>query len=270
MEGRQLIYNPKLNAILIDNNEDALISLRLLLYKHCPNIIIVGESMDNNEGAALIKQLSPDVVFLDINLNQNTGFDLLEQFQSIDFQVIFVTAHKEHSIKALRLEATDYLMKPVSVQELKSAVARAKDKVCRQFLQNDKNYPENLGLKDSRFAIKELVVPEKKIYHTIPITDIIILKAEGSYTRILLSDDRSLICSKNLGYFQELLEPEGFHRVHRKHLVCLSQIDKIIRESRKTFIRLINNEIYEVAYRERKAFFEKLETYNMYGLRTKN
>ncbi|MFT5971203.1 MAG: two-component system LytT family response regulator [Flavobacteriales bacterium] len=259
---KALFEKKRLKAVLIDDNENALISLRLLLQKYCPQIDIVGESMESEEGVRLLQITKPDVVFLDIELTDDTGFGILEKAQPFNFQVIFVTAFKQYSIKAIRFSATDYLLKPVAVSELISSVERASQKIIE--LKGMQVQSEDAIIDDN--SIKDLIIPDKNIYKTIPVKSILLLEAHGSYTNILLINKETIMCSKNLRYFQDLLEEEGFHRVHRKHLISLAYVREIMTESGQLIVILETGLKIAVSVRERKKLQQRLEDLKLHGI----
>ena len=193
------------------------------LQTHCPEIIIVGKAGSVVSGAKLVRQLKPDVVFLDIELEDGTGFDLLEILPEIDFKIIFVTASDQHAIKAFRFSAIDYLLKPINISDLKEAVHKigvddTKEKV-EVLLDHwsDKSDSTRIALHSSE---------EIKIVY---LQKIIRCESDNNYTYFHFDDQNKFLVTRTLKSFDQLLRYKGFIRVHQSHLVNVDHIKSYIK-----------------------------------------
>lgn len=214
-----------IRALLIDDEKDARFILRKLLEKHyAGSITVVGEADDVKPGIEAIKAHKPDLVFLDIQMRTGTGFDLLAHFKKVDFEVVFVTAHNHFGVEAFKLSAFGYLLKPVRnsdlgevVQKLQSHLYKSKNRVDDRL----KILIENYG-KDGE--IQKLIIPNVEGFQVVRMGDIIRLEGERNYTKFVLLNGKTITTSKNLGEYEELLNPHGFFRIHQSTIVSLRHI----------------------------------------------
>ena len=212
-----------INAILIDDEATGLEALQLVIEKYCPEVIVKGAYQAPQQGLEGIKKIKPDLVFLDIQMPQMSGFDVLQQASPVTFEVIFVSAHDQYAIKAIKFSALDYLLKPIDVDELLHAVK----KVMGRLIKKDNFYQyqsvlNNIQLKSGK--IEKLAVPTLDGIDFFNTQDIIYCKADGSYTAIVLKNNRQTLVCKNLIDFENLLADSGFCRVHHSYLVNLRHV----------------------------------------------
>jgi two-component system LytT family response regulator len=210
--------------VIIDDSTQARKLLRLMLLELAPNIRCVGEAENVIEGLKLIEREQPDAIFLDIEMPGRSGMQLAEELCSSKFKgsIVFTTAYNAYAIKAFRLSALDYLLKPISEEHLLEAVAK---------LQQQKNALDNqmkltaltANLGDEGNSL--LCIPVHGGYEYIPIQDIYYMEADGSYVKIVCAENKQKIVSKNLKYFETALESiPKFIRIHRSFLVNLDQV----------------------------------------------
>ncbi len=213
-----------LRAVIIDDEMAFINTLEVMLACHT-DFHIVGMARGVEEGLQLIEATEPHVVFLDVEMEDGTGFDLLNKISRIDFKVIFVTAFDHYAIEAFRFSAIDYLLKPIVSDDL----AVALDKV-RHALDHDKmEYQYNVLLDNIYKLSKEkrkIVLKEVDTHHIIQLDDILWCQAEGSYTRFFLEGEDPILVSRHLKEFEKMLNNSQFFRVHRSHLVNLNKIKK--------------------------------------------
>jgi two-component system, LytTR family, response regulator len=217
-----------IQAILIDDEPNNLQNLKTLLAAYCPEVSVVGEAATALQGIELINILNPELVFLDIEMPGQSGFDLLSQLQEIRFEVIFVTAYDNYALKAIKFNALDYILKPIDIEELVSAVTRAKQRLI------DKSQ-----LEFTRLAFQNLQLPRKKKRIALASIDkieffdvhsIVRCMGESNYTRFYFDDGEIRLVSKPLSEYEELLSEFDFIRVHKSHLVNGSKIISFIKK----------------------------------------
>jgi two-component system LytT family response regulator len=217
-----------LKAILIDDELKSRDNLRQLLLTYCPNVAIIAEAGSAVEALQLIRELNPDLVFLDIEMGEVSGFDLLKLLNGQqNFEVIFVTAFDKYGIQAVKACAIDYLLKPINILELSNAVEKAIIQI------NPKK--ENERLKELVANIdrgddeQKIAIPLSDKIEFLAINKIIRLEAEGNYTHIYLDNKKQYLVCKTLKEYQELLENHNFIRTHQSHLINFRRISAYVK-----------------------------------------
>ena len=218
-----------MKAILIDDEISNLENLRTLLEKHCPQVTIMATAQNINDAVDIIEKYSPDLVFLDIQMGEQTGFDVLKLLPTRNFEVIFVTAYDQYGIQAVKFAALDYLLKPIDIEELINAVNKAEHKLATQI--------QNLQLD---FLLQQLKKPETNIskialqmqseIRYVALSEIIRCEADNTYTRFFLSSNEKILVSKSLKEYADLLRPSGFLRTHQSHLVNPKYVKSWLKE----------------------------------------
>ena len=219
-----------IKALIIDDEMAAANVLQLMIERHIPEITDLRVATKAGEAHSLIQQFQPNIVFQDIVMPEKNGFEFLSEVKKINFEIIFTTAYNEYAIRAIRFSALDYLLKPISADELKSAVARFLEKR-NQELQTDallKNLLSNLEIKkESDF---KLAIPTISGALFFPPSEIIRLEGEGNYTRFYLVNERKFLSAKTIKSYAETLLQHSFLRIHKSHLVNKKFIDKYLNE----------------------------------------
>ncbi|MFA6924152.1 MAG: LytTR family DNA-binding domain-containing protein [Bacteroidales bacterium] len=219
-----------ITAIIIDDEKNARESLLINLNNYCPEIKIVAEVGSVSEGLEAIRKNKPDVVFLDIMMPDGTGFDLIEQFiaekegaEEVNFKIIFITAHNQFAINAIRFSALDYLLKPVNSDELIAAVNRIPVQKT-----DSKNFDVLINnIKQIKQSNKKIILNTAKNIFICNVNDTIRCESDQSYTTVFLKNGESVLISKSIKEFEEMLKDFDFIRVHRSHLVNINHINKI-------------------------------------------
>lgn len=222
-----------MKCIIVDDELKAREMLRHLLEQNFPELEIAGEAGNVPEGVKLIHRVDPDIVFLDIEMPMYSGLELLDFLdkENIHFKVIFITAYAEHAIKAFRLSALDYLLKPVQLEQLREAISKADQGTNARneqyrVLQQNYFHPEQEQIALS--LAEGLII--------IDLREIVYLKAEGSYTRIILDDGRKIVASKVLGEFTFLTEHHTFYRTNRSFIINRTKIKRISRSGNEVIL----------------------------------
>lgn len=244
-----------LKAVIIDDEAKARRILESFITEYCPGVTVVGVAPDVVQGVKLIQKEKPDIVFLDIEMPGYNGFQLLEFFDEVNFEVIFVTAYSEFALKAFQVSAVDYLLKPLQIDQLVNAVEKA-EKLRGGSLIKERLETLKANLEEKK--IKKIVVPVSEGSLFIDVKDITHLKAEGSYVNIFLKDGNKILVSKNIkDYETQLTTEEGFFRTHRSYLVNTNYIASILPDSSEATLQ--NKQTISIA-RERKNEFTNFLT----------
>jgi len=228
------------------------------LGRHCKNTVQFAGAFDSVNGALIgIKELKPDLVFLDVQLHEQTGFDLLEQIPNIDFEVIFTTAYDNYAIKAFKFSALDYLLKPIDPDDLLQAVNKFQ-KVSQQHDLSEKFNTLFHNLKNTNGTSKKITVPTSKGLMFLTVNDIIRCEADVNYTTIYLKDKQQLMVAKTLKDFDDLLADHQFFRIHNSHLINLDYI-KSYHKGKGGYVTMTDNTSLEVSSRRKDLFMKKIE-----------
>ena len=215
--------NAMIRSIIVDDEPKNVRILRGLLEEFCPNVLLLAEANSADQAIPLIQQQQPDLVFLDIQLPGEDGFSFLRSLPAINFEVIFVTAFDQYAIQAIRFSAIDYLLKPISVPELKTAVSNASRAIAdrRENVQvrNLLNLLQESNPREHRLAIAGV-----KETRFIEVTKILRCESANNYTHIFLSGGEKLTVSKPIFEYTELLAGYGFIRCHQSHLVNIKMV----------------------------------------------
>jgi two-component system LytT family response regulator len=205
-------------ALIIDDEKHARENLLGLLEKHCPTVDVAGIGTGVQEGLALIEKIKPELVFLDVEMQDGTGFDLLKKLGNIAFKVIFVTAHNHFALQAIKWSALDFLQKPVDEEELIAAVAR--------FKKNDRQNDQIELLLQERPKREKIALPTSDGLIFVKVKEIVRLEADGCYTHFHTRDKQSIMVSRTMKEYVEMLPAETFFRVHKSHYINLEYLQK--------------------------------------------
>ncbi|MGC4040658.1 MAG: LytTR family DNA-binding domain-containing protein [Flavobacterium sp.] len=228
-----------------------------IIQSACPNISIIGEAASVQSGVRLIKQLVPDIVFLDVEMPDGTGFDLLQRLKPIHFKVIFITGYEEFAIRAFRFSAIDYLLKPLNPIDLIEAVKKAEDSMGKEIFEMKLN---NLftNLERPKNLQKLILKTTEKIY-SVNIQDIVNCESDKSYTTFHFVNAPKLLVSSNLKDYDTLLKPHGFFRPHQSHLINMAYFDHFIKTEGGNTIVMKNKTVIPLAVRKKEEFLELLD-----------
>lgn len=216
-----------MRAIIIEDEILGIKSLSTLLKRYCPEVELIGTAMEVETGIQLIQEVKPELIFLDVQLQEGTAFEILKRINQLNFQLIFTTAFSQYAIKAIKFNALDYLLKPIDVDELKAAVAKA--------IQQGKPEQENPRIKNlinNSSKSKEdpiLTLPTAESLEFIRISEISRCKAEGAYTLFFIQDGRQILVSKHIKVYESLLNDNSFYRPHQSHLINRNYLQKFVK-----------------------------------------
>jgi two-component system LytT family response regulator len=214
---------------------------------------VLGQASDVSSGYSLITEKNPDLVLLDINLTDGTGFDILRKFNDFDFKVIFITAHEEYAVTAFKFSAVDYILKPVVAGDLLAAI----EKAYHEIRKNDTELKLSTLLSNLD-KIRKIVLKTAESIHIVNVQNIIRCESDINYTTFYLHNEEKLLVSRTLKEFAELLEPAGFFRTHQSHLVNL---DHVIRYDKTEGGHLVMDDesIVPVSSRKKELLFRVFE-----------
>ena len=245
-----------IKALIIDDEPGIRRMLSLLLKQHCPDVLIAGEADSVESAYNAIVELRPDLVFLDIKMDDGTGFDLLQKFEKINFHIIFITAFEEYAVKAFRFSAIDYLLKPVDTVELIAAV----DKV-KHLLNAEQDLRVTTLIRNMKYTgneDKKIVLRTSDKFHFVKVSEIIYCASEGNYTTFYLQDGNHVMVSKTIKEYDGLLMEFGFFRPHKSFLINLAYIIGF-EKSEGGYIIMKDNSRIPISYRKKDEFLRIVE-----------
>lgn len=256
-----------IRAIIVDDEEKSRKLLKNLLADYCAHVEVVAMAHSVSSAINAIQRSKPDLIFLDIIMPDENGFRLLEMIKDIDIEVIFVTAYDQYAIKAIRFSALDYLLKPINIDDLHTAIRRVEEKILLKRDEQAFNKRLHVFLENSQLQPhqKKIGLPTQTGINFVIIEDILLCRAEGNYSIIYLSSDgRKEIITRTLKDFEELLTDYNFYRVHRSYLINLSHIKEYSRTNQSPdydgdggCVIMSNNMKIPVSREKRKALIER-------------
>ena len=225
----------EINAVIIDDEIHNIENIQSIISKWCPGINIVGSATSMEAGIDVINNTNPNLVFLDIQMPDGSGFEILKSFNPVNFEVIFITAYDHYGIQAIKFSALDYLLKPVSVSELQQAVAKAQDKLIL------KNQNQSIGnlleyIKKTQKEYPKIALPTLQATHYVKVSEIIRCEASNNYTTFFIRGQDTVLVCKTLKEFEDLLKPFDFHRTHQSHLVNFQYVKSLLKEANGTLL----------------------------------
>ena len=250
----------KLNAILVDDEPRGLSSLEKLLEYNCPDVKVVAKCGSADEAKATIAELQPQLLFLDIAMPEKTGFDLLEEIETRNFEIIFVTAHNDFMLKAFQFSCVDYLLKPVVDSQLAEAVNRAAKRIEAKL--NSGNIETLLhNLKATERGQKpKICIASLKGFQVVRLPEIIYCEASSNYTIFHLEGKKQIIASKTIHDYELLLADSGFVRIHKSFIVNLEHVKQYHRGEGGTLV-LSNDYELDVSRRKKDVFIDKMKEF---------
>ncbi len=245
-----------MQTLIIDDEIGSREYLSEALTQNCPEVKVVGMARDADQGYQLIKNTNPDLVFLDVEMPNGSGFDLLRRFENIRFEVIFVTGFDRYALNAIKFNCLDFLLKPYAFEDVIHAVNKAQTK------QREKNRTarmENLlgNLNQHRRTNQKIALPSMDGLEFISVDRILHLEADGKYTRFHLTNKQNILISKNIKEYELMFEEYGFFRVHRKHMINLSKIKKYYK-GEGGYVIMSDGTTIDVSRRKKEDFLNRL------------
>lgn len=246
-----------LKGIIVDDETKSRESLKILVEDFCGNVEVCAVCKSVDEGIKAIQDHKPEIVFLDIQLHRETGFDLLTRIKDINFEIIFTTAYSEYAIKAFKFSAIDYLLKPIDIEELRRAVGKVDKKLNDNLSVRLQHLIQNLQVQPS--GGHKLALPTLEGLIFVKVTDILYCEASSNYTEIVVQDGKKYTVSRTLKEYDDLLSAHNFYRIHNSYLINLNAIKKYIR-GEGGYVIMNNDQSLNVSKRKKDGFLEKIGT----------
>jgi two-component system LytT family response regulator len=243
-----------MKAVIVDDEAASGQALALMLQEFVSEVEVAGSAANAQEALDLIRRVKPDLIFLDVELDGDSGFDLLEQLPDDGPEVVFTTGYEQYATRAFRTSATDFLMKPVDVEQLRDAVRKVAEKL-------------RVAAAEQRYGVlirnwhgqgnEQIALSSSEGFVFIKLSDLIYCKGDGAYTYFFLRNDEKITVSKNIGEFEPLLAPRGFFRVHKSYLINLSEMKRYVR-GEGGYVVMSNGQSVDVSKRRKEAFLATL------------
>jgi two-component system LytT family response regulator len=247
----------KIKAILVDDEESARDVLENLLLRFCPEVELLGKYSNVIDAVDAVKTLNPDLVFLDIEMPNYAGFEIVSFFEKVNFDIIFVTAYDQYAIRAFEISAVDYLLKPVDIERLQQSVKKSQE---RLITKNQIDRFQFLSSALESKAVSNIIVVDKGYQNAIPISSIIAIEAQESYS-IIYTEEKNYTASKNLKHFENLLEEnQKFFRVHKSWVINLDYLENYSKSLLE--IRLKNGMTTKLSKYKKAEFEEVIKSKN--------
>lgn len=246
-----------MKILLVDNEKEVRELLRDLIEAIAPNVHQIDEAEGVVTGLQKITLLKPEIVFLDVEMGDGTGFDLMNKIANPNFQLIFTTAHNKYAIQAFKCSAIDYLLKPIDITELENALQKAENNISTSSLGKQLAVLMQ-QMNDRSTTDKQIVLKDSEASYFVKIADILYCEAEGSYTKFYLSDNSTITISKNLSAFEEVLSLNDFIRTHHSYLVNLSRIKMYEKSDGGTLVLDTGNTV-PISHRKKEYVLHILE-----------
>jgi two-component system, LytTR family, response regulator len=215
-----------MKAIIVDDEESARLTLGSILERYFREVEVVGEANSASKALALITEKNPDLVFLDIQMGNESGFDVLEAMVNRNFQIIVVSAEKQHAYESFRFNVAHYLLKPVRINELRLAIDKVKETMKTAAEEEEAALLRPISQEQFRL---QLVIPELTGVSFAKLSEIIRCEGSGNYTHFTMVENRKVTASKNLKEFEDLLLPHGFVRIHKSHIINTYHLSRYIK-----------------------------------------
>lgn len=250
-----------LRAIVIDDIETIRKRNITIIKANCPTISIIGQADSVASGVQLIKQLSPDIVFLDVEMPDGTGFELLQQLTPFNFKVIFITGYEDFAIKAFRFSAIDYLLKPLNPNDLIQAVKKAEDSLGKEVF--DLKLSNLFANLERPKNLQKLILKTSDRIYSVNIQDVVNCESDKNYTTFYFINAPKLVVSTNLKEYEAMLTPHNFFRTHQSHLINMAFFDHFIKSDGGNTIIMKNKTVIPLSVRKKEEFLVLLENLQM-------
>ncbi len=245
-----------IKTVIIDDETDAVDFINTIIGEYCPSLKVVGKAHNVLQGVDVINESKPDLVFLDVEMPNGSGFDLLSRYPQKDFDVIFITAFNHYAVRAIKFSAVDYILKPININEFIEAVNRVVMKRAEKSHNSNDNF--RVLMENLRTPLpSRLAIPTSDGMEYLNPREIIRIEADRSYSWFFISGDRKILVSKHLKEFQELLSDRYFFRSHNSHLINMKFVKKFIRKE-GGYIEMSDGSIVPISRNKKDIFLDHM------------
>lgn len=241
-----------MKCVIIDDDPACVDTLNELIKVYSPGLIVSGTGNSIEEGVRLIKTFKPELVFLDVEIHDQLGFDLFKFIPNPDFEVVFTTAHEKYALRAIKSSCYDFLLKPVSIQELVAVITKLEHENQKKSDENVNVLLENIGAHEH--GLQKIAIPSNTGYSFVKISDIVLFEGDGKYTKITTNSGQKFLSTKNIGEFESLLPPDQFFRSHKSWLINLQYLVQYDKSNAK--LHLHGGLTAEVSLRKKEEFMK--------------
>ena len=242
----------EIKAIIIDDEKDSRDIIKIYLSEYFPSIKVVDEADSVKTGLESLTKNNIDILFLDIQLKNDTSFEILNQLTDITFEIVFITAHDEYAIQAIKHHALDYILKPIEREEFKTSVNLF---INKRGSSNSTNIKNLLSYIEVAGKTKQIKLPTLNGFKVVKIKDIIHLESDRNYTNFYLTNNRKILVSKTLKEFEKILENKQFCRIHHSHIINLDYVKEYIK-GRGGQVILNNNKTISVSQSKKQNLLD--------------
>jgi two-component system, LytTR family, response regulator len=243
----------KLNVLIVDDEQPSRDNLQAIIDNYFEDLNIVGQADSVDSAFEAISRYNPDLVFLDIEMGASNGLDLVGRFPDADFEVIFITAYEEYAVKAFRTKATDYILKPIDIDDLRDAILKVEEKMKSK--QSKALQAQLAEAAEALVTPKFIKISTNEGTELVPHSEIIYLKSINYYTNIVLSDGREIITTKILKEYEVQLKSASFFRIHNSYIINLMYLKGVV--SKGSYVAKLSNDVKISISRRRKDEFLK-------------
>ena len=247
---------PLRRFIIVEDQEHSKESLLALLTKHFPELEFAGWADTIAKASILLEKAKPDLVFMDVQLPDGTSFDLLQSGGPFPYELIFTTAFEEYAVRAFRLSAADYILKPIGLEELSDAIQKAKIK--RKAGQRNEELETLIhNISQSNLQSHRISIPTTHGLSFISVSEIVRFESDNAYSTIFLNSGKNMVACRSIGDFESMLEPYSFFRIHKSHLINMNQIREYMRVD-GGYIVMADGARVEISRRKKDDFLEQM------------
>ncbi len=248
--------NDTITALIIDDELSARQVIRELIKQYSQRIEIIAEANNAETGLSAILKHQPQIVFLDIQMPGQSGFDLLKELPEINFKLIIITAHEKYAIRAIKASALDYLLKPINIPEFQKTIYKIE-----KTLKAENDIRHQILLQNIKAAqLQKVIVPTEQGWHVVSVSDIISCQADSVYTHIFIRNQNPILSSKPLKVYENLLPKHAFIRVHKSHIIHLQYVKKYIK-GKSGQVEMTDGSIIAIARQRKNDFLRLLNSF---------
>lgn len=240
-----------MKTIIVDDDPNCILALHGILSKYCSQVQVCATCNGIQDAVNNIQKFQPDFIFLDVELQNETGFDLFKHFPSPTFEVVFTTAHSKYAIKAIKSSCFDYLLKPIDIDELTRTIERLFEQKKRELpAQLIENLIENFNHINS--GVQKIAIPSNEGFRFISTQDIVCLEADAKYTTVYTNNQQRIVSSKNIGEYEELLDTKLFFRLHKSWMINLNHVERYNKNDSQ--VLMTNGMLVDLSTRKKDDF----------------